>query len=102
MSRRREFLRPRRAIIASGVTDGRSFAAVIAQLAVRGCIRVESENGKYKLSRLMSDRATESALAPEEKFILALLFEDGPEIDLERRDGRAQRRAKRPLRLPHS
>ena len=68
--------------IASGTTDGRSFAAVIAQLAFHGCIRVDSQNGKYKLSRLMSDRATEAALAPEEKFILALLFEDGPEIVL--------------------
>jgi Predicted membrane protein (DUF2207) len=68
--------------IASGTTDGRSFAAVIAQLAVRGCLRVESENGKYKLSRLMSDRATESALAPEEKRALALLFEDGATIEL--------------------
>jgi hypothetical protein len=68
--------------IASGTTDGRSFAAIIAQLAVRGCLRVESENGKYKLSRLMSDRATESALAPEEKRVLALLFEEGPAIEL--------------------
>jgi hypothetical protein len=68
--------------IASGTTDGRSFAAVIAQLAVHGCIRVESDRGKYKLSRLMSDRAGEAALAPEEKFVLALLFEDGPEIVL--------------------
>jgi len=68
--------------IASGITDGRSFAAVIAQLAVHGCIRVESDRGKYKLSRLMSDRASEAALAPEEKFVLALLFEDGPEIVL--------------------
>jgi hypothetical protein len=68
--------------IASGTTDGRSFAAIIAQLAVRGCIRVESVNDKYKLSRLMSDRATESALAPEEKRVLTLLFEDGPSIEL--------------------
>jgi hypothetical protein len=68
--------------ISSGTTDGRSFAAVIAQLAVRGCIRVESADAKYKLSRLMSDRATESALAPEEKRVLALLFEDGPAIEL--------------------
>jgi hypothetical protein len=68
--------------IASGITDGRSFAAVIAQLAVRRCIRVESANGKYKLSRLMSDRATEYALAAEEKRILALLFEDGPVLEL--------------------
>ena len=68
--------------IASGITDGRSFAAVIAQLAVRGCIHVDSDHGKYKLSRLMSDRASEAALAPEENFVLALLFEDGPEIVL--------------------
>ena len=68
--------------IASGTTDGRSFAAVIAQLAVHGCMRVESENGKYRLSRLTGDRAAEAALAPEEKFILALLFEDGPELVL--------------------
>ena len=68
--------------IASGTTDGRSFAAVIAQLAVRGCIRVESMNEKYKLSRLMSDRGTEAALAPEELRVLSLLFEDGPAIEL--------------------
>jgi hypothetical protein len=68
--------------IASGITDGRSLAAVIAQLAVHGCIHVDSDHGKYKLSRLMSDRASEAALAPEENFVLALLFEDGPEIVL--------------------
>jgi hypothetical protein len=68
--------------VATGTTDGRSFAAVIAQLAVRGCLRVEPQNGKYKLSRLMSDRATEATLAPEEKRALAVLFEDGPEIEL--------------------
>jgi hypothetical protein len=68
--------------IATGTSDGRSFAAVIAQLAIRGCIRVEPLNGKYKLSRLMSDQATEAALAPEEKRVLDLLFSDGPEIEL--------------------
>jgi hypothetical protein len=68
--------------IASGATDGRSFAAVIAQLAVRRCIRVESMSGKYNLSRLMSDPATESTLAPEEKRILSQLFDDGPVIEL--------------------
>jgi len=67
--------------IATGTTDGRSFAAVIAQLAVRGCLLVESADGKYKLSRLISDRAAESTLAPEEKRILALLFEDGPSME---------------------
>jgi hypothetical protein len=68
--------------IVTGTTDGRSFAAVIAQLAMRKCLRVEPKNGNYKLSRLMSDRATESALAVEEKKVLALLFEDGPTIVL--------------------
>jgi Predicted membrane protein (DUF2207) len=68
--------------VVTGTTDGRSFAAVIAQLAVRGSIRVESADGKYKLSRLVGDRATEDALAPEEKLVLALLFEDGPAIEL--------------------
>ena len=68
--------------IASGTTDGRTFAAVIAQLAVRGCLRVEPIIGKYRLSRLMSDRTTESMLAPEEKRCLSLLFEDGPTIEL--------------------
>jgi hypothetical protein len=66
----------------AGVTDGRSFAAVIAELAVRGCLRVEPGDGKYKLSRLMSDRATEAKLAPEEQRVLALLFEDWPAIEL--------------------
>lgn len=68
--------------IAAGVTDGRSFAAVIAELAVRGCLRVEPIDGKYKLSRLMGDRAIEAKLAPEEQCVLALLFEDGPVIEL--------------------
>ena len=68
--------------MAKRTTDGRSFAAVIAQLAARGCIRVELAGGKYKLSRLMSDRATEGALAPEENRTLELLFEDGSVIEL--------------------
>ncbi len=64
--------------ITTGGSDGRSLAAVIAELAVRGCLRVEPSNGKYKLSRLMGDRAVESQLAPEEKSVLAAFFEDGP------------------------
>jgi hypothetical protein len=68
--------------ISIGLTDGRSFAAVIAQLAVRGCLRAESVNGKLRLSRLLSYRSTDSELAPEEKRLLALLFEDGPVMEL--------------------
>jgi predicted membrane protein DUF2207 len=69
-----------RYILTTG-TDGRSFAAVIAELASRSCIRVEPQDGKYKLSLLMSDRATRESLAPEEKDLLATLFEDGPTIE---------------------
>ncbi|HEY2462077.1 MAG TPA: hypothetical protein VGI16_14800 [Candidatus Acidoferrum sp.] len=70
-----------RFVVTSG-SDGRSFAAVIASLCAQGCIRVEPRNGKYLLSRLMSDRVTESRLPPEEFRILKMLFEDGPTIEL--------------------
>ena len=63
-------------------SDGRTFAAVIAALAVRECLRVEPQDGKYNLSRLMSDRATEAKLAPEEKRVLLMLFEDQGVIEL--------------------
>jgi hypothetical protein len=63
-------------------SDGRSFASVIGVLATRGCLRVEPQNERYKLSRLMSDRDTEAKLAPEEKRVLKMLFEDGPTIEL--------------------
>ena len=63
-------------------SDGRSFAAVIAALAARGCLRAEPRDGKYKLSRMMSDGVTEAKLAPEEKRILTMLFEDGPDMEL--------------------
>ncbi len=68
--------------IDKGTTDGRSFAAVIAQLAMRGCLRVELVNGKYKLSQLKGDAAVHDSLAPEEKRVLRILFSDGPAIEL--------------------
>jgi Predicted membrane protein (DUF2207) len=70
-----------RYVVTTG-SDGRSFATVIAALAARGCLRVEPQNGNYKLSRLMSDRATEAKLAPEESRVLKMLFEDAPTITL--------------------
>lgn len=63
-------------------SDGRSFAAVIAQLAVSGCVRVEPEDGKYKISRLVGDRRVEAGLAPEEQRVLRMLFEDGPVTEM--------------------
>ncbi len=63
-------------------SDGRSFAAVIAQLAVSGCVRVEPQDGKYKISRLLGDRRVDAALAPEERRVLTMLFEDEPMIEM--------------------
>jgi hypothetical protein len=63
-------------------SDGRSLAAVIAQLAVCGCVRVEPQDGKYKISRLLGDRRIAAAFAPEEQRVLAMLFEDGPVIEM--------------------
>jgi hypothetical protein len=59
--------------------DGRTLAAVLAQLAARQCIRIENESGSYKLSQLMTSRGAEKLLAPEESRVLELLFEEGPE-----------------------
>jgi Predicted membrane protein (DUF2207) len=59
--------------------DSRTLAAVIAQLAVRGCIHMEPENGQYKLTRGTNDPAVVKSLAPEEYSLLGMLFEDGPE-----------------------
>jgi len=70
-----------RYILTTG-SDGRSFAAVIAALAQCGCLRAEPRDRKYKISRMLSDRATEAKLAPEEQRVLRMLFEDGPEIEL--------------------
>jgi len=60
-------------------SDGRTLAAVIAQLAARECIQIELENGQYKLTQLKANSSTEKTLAPEESRLLELLFEDGPE-----------------------
>ena len=63
-------------------SDGRTLAAVIAELAARGCLSVEPQDGKYKLTRLASNPEAESKLAPEEKRALQFLFEDGPSAEI--------------------
>jgi hypothetical protein len=68
-------------------SDGRTLAAVIAQLATRGCMAIEPQDQKYKLTRLDAAMAEAKALvpplAPEESRLLAVLFEDGPMIVLD-------------------
>jgi hypothetical protein len=66
--------------IRNWAADGRTLAAVIAQLGARGCIGIGPENGSYRLTRRAPDASAEKALAPEEARVLAMLFEDAPEI----------------------
>jgi hypothetical protein len=63
-------------------TDARTLAAVVAQLAARQCMQIETQNGNYKLTQLKADSSVVSALAPEEARVLEMLFEDGKEIIL--------------------
>jgi hypothetical protein len=63
-------------------SDARTLAAVIAQLAARGCMEIESQDGKYKLTQSKADASVLTKLAPEEARVLEMLFEDGKEIIL--------------------
>jgi hypothetical protein len=69
--------------------DGRTLAATIAQLAARGCIEIEPQNGKYKLTQLKSvdPKSLQPSLAPEELGLFYELFEDGPTVVLDTKNG---------------
>jgi len=65
--------------------DGRTLAATIAQLAARGCIEIEPQNGRYKLTQVKSldPKSLQPSLAPEELGLFYELFEDGPTVVLD-------------------
>jgi predicted membrane protein DUF2207 len=63
-------------------SDARTLAAVIAQLAARGCLGIDLQDGKHKLTQLKTDASLVATLAPEEARVLEMLFEDGKEITL--------------------
>ena len=69
--------------------DGRTLAATIAQLAARGCLAIEPQNQKYKLTRLsgIDAKTLQPPLAPEEADLLAALFADGPTLLLDSGNG---------------
>ena len=69
-------------------SDGRTLAAVIAQLAGRGCLEVATQNGNYSLTPLKAEASAEQTLAPEEACVLSMLFEAGPPILIEPSKGR--------------
>lgn len=69
--------------------DGRTLAATIAQLAARGCLAIEPQGGKYKLTRLtdVNPKSLHPPLAAEEADLLCTLFEDGATLDLDSKNG---------------
>jgi hypothetical protein len=69
--------------------DGRTLAATIAQLAARGCIAIEPQNRKYTVTRLNSvdPKSLQPSLAPEELGLFYELFEDGPTVVLDTKNG---------------
>jgi hypothetical protein len=62
--------------------DGRSVAAVLAQLATLGLISVEPQSSRYRISRRAANPAVEINLAGEEARILEMLFEDTNPVTL--------------------
>jgi hypothetical protein len=69
--------------------DGRTLAATIAQLAARGCLAVEPQNGNYTVTQLKSvdPKSLQPSLAPEELGLFYELFEDGPTVVLDPKNG---------------
>ena len=69
--------------------DGRTLAATIAQLAARGCLALEPQDGKYMVTRLKSvdPKSLQPSLAPEELGLFYELFEDGPTVVLDPKNG---------------
>jgi len=68
-------------------SDGRSFAAVLAQLSHRGFVTVDPCAPKYRVVREKNPPADVSTLAPEEQQVLRILFSDGPEVVLDPTQG---------------
>lgn len=83
--------------------DNRVFTAAVVNLAVKGFVEIEENDGEYTLSK--RDRASTQALAPGERVLLAHLFRKGSVVELDSANHkviRAARRAhRRSLRLDH-
>src|SRR5215467_13052523 len=75
-----------RYLITTG-SDGRSFAAVIAQLTSRGFVNVQPLGGKYRLFKESRSPSEAASLAPEEAQVLRILFSDGREVLLDPSQG---------------
>lgn len=67
-------------------TDGRSVAAVVADLGVRGCVSIAPQSGIYRVSRLVSTADAQKKLPPEENELFSLLFISGDSTTLDPSD----------------
>jgi hypothetical protein len=57
-------------------SDGRSLAAVLADLSARGIVRITPGQGDYKVEQLLAAKTDSASLPPEEKRVCGLLFSD--------------------------
>ncbi len=64
-------------------SDGRSFAAVLAQLTHRGFINVQPLGEKYRIFKESRPAAEATSLASEEAQVLRILFSDDREVLLD-------------------
>lgn len=64
--------------------DGRTLAAILAQLSLRGLVAIlpDKATGTVSVKRLVSDARVPEGLAPEEKLVLKRLFEWDDQIEL--------------------
>lgn len=67
-------------------SDGRSLAAVLADLSARGIVRITPGQGDYKVEQLLAAKSESASLPPEEKRVCGLLFSDQSAVILRPKD----------------
>ncbi len=70
--------------------DNKAFAAAVVNMAVKGCIKIEEDDGDYRLIRTGADKA---ALSLGEKRVLKKLFGGAKHIDLDKTNHRRVKKA---------
>ena len=77
--------------------DGRTYTAILAQLAARGLLQIVPQNGSVILKQARRDYSAPKDLPDEEKAILKELFEWGEHVPLKRPDWRTVERLQETL-----
>ncbi len=76
--------------------DHRTFAAAVLNLAVKGVLSIDEDEGDYTLCR--KNAAVADGLSPGEKRLVSVLFKQGPVLDLDRSNHRRVGKALKALR----